>query len=550
MKSLYQRSRIPAAGAVLASVVLAATMLAAPGSGAGAASKAHTGGVMTIGIGTNPSSLNGNVNDNISIEPIERMYANSLFNVNGKNELVPELATSYKVSTDGMTYTMSLRHGVKWSDGKPFTSKDVAFTLNKFLAVNPLVSAALPQDVTNVKTKGKYQVVVTLKEPFAPFMVGLAASTVFVEPQHVYGNKTVLKDSQANDHPIGTGPYVVKQWVPDQKIVLVRNPHYWGTTKTKPIPYFKEVVADIVTNPQTMVDDLLNGTIDYISTSFLPFTSITTIKKQGCCRIVLVHGTPSYDIMFTNTARAPFNNPTVRKAVYMAITRKLLVKDTLSGHGLVPKAPIPSTYAQLYTPKITLLKQYPYDPTKAAQMLDKAGFPATNGERFGKAITLLYSSGTGTFATETAAFFKSALSKITINVNVVSQEITSWATQTFVKKDFTLSFIGFTSENDPSLGISRAFACQPTPTAEWTNASSFCTKKVTTLWHQAVLEATVSKRQHIFAEVQKIVDTKLPNYELGWRSAYVAVSKKVKNWKQELLRWGGSYNTTWTIAHF
>lgn len=551
MKSLTQRSRMPAVGAVLATVALVAALAVAPGSAAAKAkAKIHSGGVFTIGIATNPASLNANINDNISIEPIQRMYANSLFVLSGKNELVPSLALSYKLSNNGLTYTMNLRHGVKWQDGKPFTSKDVVFTLTKFLSLNPLVPSSLPKDVTSVKAVGKYKVVITLKEPFAPFMVGLAASTVYIEPQHVYGNSTVVKNNQANDHPIGTGPYMVKQWVPDQKVVLVRNPHYWGATKSKPIPYFKEVIADIITNPQTMVDDLLNGTIDYISTSFLPFTSITSVKSSSCCRIVLVHGTPSYDIMYTNTQRPPFNNVTVRRAIYMAITRKALIQDSLGGHGTLPLAPIPLTYAQLYTPKINLLKQYPYDPAKAAALLDKAGFPAKNGERFGKAITLLYSSGTGTFATETARIFKSQLAKITVNVNVVAEDLTSWATQTYVKKNFTLSFIGLTSENDPSLGIARAFACQPTPTAEFTNASGFCTKQVTTLFHQAVIAPTTPARQRAFAKVQKIIDSKLPSYELGWRSAYVAVSKKVKNWRVSLLSWGGSFNTTWSVAHF
>jgi len=549
MKSFIRCRRIPT---VVSLLVLVALVSATPGSVSGASSAAargHRGGTLTIAIATNPATLNGDVTDNISIEPIQRLYGNMLLVLNGKNQLVPSLATSYTESKSGLTYTINLRHGVKWQDGKPFTSKDVVFTFSKLLKLNPLVSAALVKDVTSSTAAGLYRVVVHLKEPYAPFMVGLAGGTMYIEPAHVYGNQTPLKDSTANDHPIGTGPFIVKQWIPNQKIILVRNPNYWGATKSKPLPYFDKVVADIITNPTTIIDDLLSGTIDYVPTSFLPQTAIKQVKQSPCCRAVLVHGTPAYDIMYTNTQRAPFNSQTVRQAVYMAITRKLIVQDALAGFGSPPVAPIPPAYTELYTKKINLTKQYPYNPSKAAKILDKAGFPVKNGERFGKSITLLYSSGTGTFASQTAKIVKANLAKITINVNLVAEDLTTWATATYVKKKFTLSFIGLTSENDPAFGIQRAFACQPAPTSEFTNASGFCTKTVTSLFHQAATVSTTAKRRELYAKVQKILDTKLPSYELGWRTTYVGISKKIQNYKASL-QWGGAFSTTWTESWF
>lgn len=547
MKSFVRYGRVATVSAILASFVVA---LAANTPGAGAAARAgHRGGTLTIAIATNPPTLNYNVTDDISITTVERLYSNYLFNLNGTNVLVPALATSYKESSNGLTYTIDLRHGVKWSDGVGFTSKDVVFTLDKFLPVNATVPSALAKDVTSVKAVGTYQVIVQLKTPYAPFMIGLTGATFFIEPAHLYGNQTVVKDSTANDHPIGTGPFIVKQWVPNQKIVLDRNPHYWGATKKNPLPYFSQVIVDIVTNPQTIVDDLLNGTVDYVSTSFLPFTSIGEVKTSSCCRAVLVHGTPAYDIMYTNTARPPFNNVTVRRAVYTAITKKSIVADALAGFGKLPVAPIPPQYKLLYTPKINLTKQYPYNPSKAAKMLNKAGFPVKNGERFGKSITLLYSTGTGTFASETAAIVKADLAKITIKVNLVAEDLTTWATATYVKKNFTLSFIGLTSENDPAFGIQRAFVCQPTPTSEFTNASGFCTQQVDTLFHQAVLASSTAARKRIYAHVETILDSKLPSYELGWRTTYVGISKKIKNYKVSL-QWGGAFNTTWSESWF
>jgi len=550
MRRFFGERRIPSLGLALTSLAVVACASIPPGSVAGASgsSKPHRGGTLTMAVGTTPASMNHDVTDNPTASNIQRMIENQLFNKNAKQELVPSLATGYKESKDGLTYTISLRHGIKWSDGTPFTSKDVVFTLEKFLPITPHVPQTLLTALTTIKSDGRYTVVIQLKQPYSPLMLMLGG-TFYILPQHLYGNQTVVKDNQANDHPVGTGPFILKKWIPNQKVVLVRNPNYWGATKKHPYPYFNSIVIDVITNPQTIVDDLLSGAVDYVPTTFLPTTSIKEIQHSSCCRAVAIHGEPGYDVMYTNTARAPFNNPVVRKAVYMAMTRKLILQDALSGFGSLPNAIIPSSFPSLYTPKINLTKQYPYDPAKAAKMLDQAGFPATNGERFGKAITLLYSSSTGELFVETGAIIKSELAKITINVNLIGEDLTSWATQTYVKKDFTLSIVGLTSRGDPSLGITRAFACQPTPTSEFTNASGYCTKTVTALFKQAVAAPTTAGRQRAYAKAQKLLDAALPSYMMYWRTTYVALSKRIQNWKVSL-RWGGAFTTTWSQSWF
>lgn len=551
VKSCLRYFRVPAGAVAVLAINLAVGSFAL-GNVAGATPTAHghRGGIFTTAIATNPPNLNHDLTTSLGSAMVERMCENQLFEENGKEEIVPSLATGFKLSQTGLTYTINLRHGVKWQDGVPFTSKDVVFTLVTVLKVSATIAQTLVKVVTSVKAAGTYTVDVHLKQRFAPFIV-LLAGTIYVLPKHLYGNQTPLKANTANDHPVGTGPYIMKQWIPDQKIVLVRNPHYWGATKSQPRPWFNEVVVQILTSPQTIFDGLLNGSLDYVATSFLPFTSIKQVMHSSCCRAVAIHGTPSFDIMYTNTASPPFNNATVRKAVYMAITRKLLIQDALGGFGALPYAAIPPTYAKLYTPKINLMKQYPFNPTKAAKMLDDAGYPVKNGERFGKSITLKYSTSTGTFAADTARFFKAALAKLTINVSLVSEDLTSWATQTYVKKSFTLSFIGLTSSNDPALGgIKGVFACQPTPTSEYTNASGYCNKTVTKYFNQAVTATSTAGRQKAYAKAFKIVDKALPSYELGWRKTYVGVSKKVQNWKVSLLQWGGSFQTTWSQSWF
>jgi len=474
------------------------------------------------------------------------MIQEMLFNLSGKTQLIPELATGYHVSKNGLTYKISLRHGVKWSDGVPVTSKDAVFTLTKVLPVDPVFSTTLKGAITSVTADGPYALTIKLKEPFSPLLTALSASVLFVEPAHQYGSQTPVKDTYANNHPLSDGPFMLKKWIPDDKLILVRNPHFWQATKAKPVPWFNKVVVDVITSPQTVVDDMLSGAVDYVPTSFLPTPAIKTLAHAACCRVVHIHDQPSYNIMYMNTTRPPFNNVTVRRAVLMAITRALIVKDADTGHARPAKANIPATFSKLYTPEVNLLKEYPYSPSKAAKLLDKAGFPVRNGERFGKAITLLYSTFTGTFANREASIIKAQLAKVTINVHLVSEDAQAELTDMFVKKNYTLSFINSLSGSDPAQGIVIDFQCEPNPTPVYTNATGFCTRHVTSLFHHAAVATSTASRQHFYAKAQKILDRMVPAVMLYWRETYVAISKRIENWKPSLLTTGGSFWTTWS----
>jgi peptide/nickel transport system substrate-binding protein len=508
----------------------------------------HHGGTLTIAIATDPVTLNYDVTDNPDDGTIQKLYDNGLVTENEKEEIEPSLASSWSVSPNGLDYTFNLRHDVKWQDGVPFTSADVVFTLQKFLPVAPGPGQTVVKNIARVYAKGLYTVVVVLKTRYDPFLTAMVDTNLMMEPKHIYGNKSVLADNQANDNPIGTGPFIFKKWIRGQKIIFVRNPHYWGATKNNPIPWISQVVVDEIPSPTTTVDGLLNGSIDFVPDSELPTTAIKQLMNSTCCRAVLVHDTPSFNIIFTNLARAPFNNLTVRRALYMAINRNVIMTDALSGYATPPLSPIPSTYAQLWDPSLNLMKQYPYDPAKAAQMLNQAGFPVKNGERFGRSLTLLYASGVTQGAAQTAAIVKAELAQINVNVNLVNEDLNTWAQRTYVQRNFDMSFIGYTSANDPAGGgITLSFECQPNRQVLYTNPSGYCNQTVDTLLTQAAEAPTTADRQHLYAEAQTIIDNDLPAYEVGWRTAYVGISQRIQNYQVQLSG-GGSFAADWAEA--
>jgi len=548
MKKVHPHRTLIAVAALSVLVAACSSIKAPSQNNPTAASTPRHGGTLTMAIATDPVTINEDVTDNPDTANIHKLYGNGLFTENGKEEILPSLATSWSVTPDGLTYTFNLRHDVKWQDGVPFTSADVVFTLKKFLPISPRGVTRITSDIASVSAQGPYTAVVKLKNKYDPFVTAMVDTNLMMEPAHIYGNKNVLTDSQANDNPIGTGPFIFKKWIRGQKIILVRNPHYWGATPSNPIPWISQVVVDEIPSPATTVDALLNGSIDYVPDSELPTTAIKQLMNSACCRAVLVQDTPSFNIIFTNTSRAPFNNLTVRRALYMAINRNVILQDALSGFGTPSLAPIPPTYAQLYDPSENLMTQYPYDPQKAAQLLNQAGYPVKNGQRFGRTLDLLYSSGVTQGAAQTAAIVKAEFAQINVNVNLVNEDLNTWAQRTYVQRNFDMSFIGYTSANDPAQGgITLSWACQPDLKVLYTNPSFYCNKTVDALFQQAVEAPTTAARQQAYAKAFKIVNSDLPAWPVGWRTAYVGVSKRVQNW-QAALSGGGSFATDWTAA--
>jgi peptide/nickel transport system substrate-binding protein len=538
-----RRERLVALGAATAAALALAACSTSPASSGGATSgggsAAHVGGTLTIGIATNPATLNQDFTDNQDNSTIDALVFDSLVYLNSAEVPEPDLATSWSVSNGGDTYTFQLRHGVKWSDGKPFSSADVVYTLKDVLKYNPLEPATLLTDIKSVSANGLYTVVVNLKAPYAPFVTAMAQSFDIL-PAHIYAGTNPLTNP-ANDKPVGTGPYIFQSWQQNKEIVMVRNPHYWGKG-----PYFDKVVLGIIPNQATEIDGMLSGELDFLPDSELPTTNIKQLNSASCCRTVLVHDTPSIALLFTNTARPPFNNVKVRQAVYTALNRNYIVQTAFSGYATPAIGPIPATYGQLYDPSANFLTAYPYNQAKAASMLNAAGFPVKNGTRF--TITFAYTDAIAG-AASTAAIVKAELAKININVNLVDEDLNTWAARTYTARNFDLSYITYTSQNDPALGIARTYVCQPDRSVLYSNPTGFCNSQVDADFAAGATASTAAGRQADYAKATAILEQQLPVYPLAFRGAYVAVSKKIMNW-QQALQGGGAFAVPWNNAWF
>jgi peptide/nickel transport system substrate-binding protein len=363
MRSWHRRVTAPA----LLLLILAATSMA--GCSANSTNGSKYGGSVTIVPSPN-GAFTRNFNPflaNSSRTGTQGMIYETLLLFNRlKGNATPWLASSYEWSTDATRLTFHLRQGVKWSDGQPFTSADVAFTLNLMHQFPAIDGNSLWTVIQSVNTPDASTVIITFKQPAVPMLWYIGGQT-YIVPKHIWQD---ISDPQteANPNPIGTGPFTLKSF-DSQLYVLGRNPHYWQPGK----PYIDELRYPAYTS-NTSADLLLSqGIVDWTGL-FTPNIDKTFVSRDP------VHNHywfPPSDVvmLYLNTAKAPFNQLAVRQAISAAIDREQIYKVAENGYDPVasPTGLVLPLNEQYLDPKYAHLS-FTLEPSKAVSILEKAGF--------------------------------------------------------------------------------------------------------------------------------------------------------------------------------
>jgi peptide/nickel transport system substrate-binding protein len=274
----------------------------------------------------------------------------------------PLLATAWS-NPDPNTWVFTLRQDVKFHDGSPFTADDVVHSYKRMRDDPTSQQRSTFANVDAIDAPDPYTVRLHTKEPDAALIFRL--NNRMITSKAVY--EKYGSGEEADKHPIGTGPWVFKEYVPGQRVVLEKNPNYWGTERKAT---FDELVVRFIKEPQAAVTGLLNGELDVIPN--IPPQLVDQVANSGRAHISSAPGTR---LMFLgmNSAYKPWDNVKLRQAVNYAIDREGIVKGILNGRASVLKTPIgPGMYA--YDPN--LQPQYAYDPAKAKQLLAEAGYPS------------------------------------------------------------------------------------------------------------------------------------------------------------------------------
>jgi peptide/nickel transport system substrate-binding protein len=288
---------------------------------------------------------------------------------------LPALATKQETSNGGTTVTYLLRSGVSWHDGQPFSADDVVFTFSLIKNEGLSQYAQWLVDMIDVKAVGPNKVVARFKKPQA-FDPGLA---IPILPQHIWKGKSsadIQKD--ANEPPIGTGPFTFSSWKRGESVAVARNDNFWG-----PPPGASNVIWVLYQNEDVMAQGLRGGDVDILTE--VPPTIWDGLQGDANLHLVSLPGFSFHHIGFNvSSSSKSGGNPllldrTVRQAMSLAVDRNQLVQLALAGHGKPGSVLLPPALGD-WQLQIPAAQQLNANPNKAKQLLDQAGYIDRNGD--------------------------------------------------------------------------------------------------------------------------------------------------------------------------
>jgi peptide/nickel transport system substrate-binding protein len=343
------------------------------------------------------------------------------------NKIVPSLADHWTISHDGKTYTFHLRPGIKFSNGRPVTAEDVAWTLNRF--GNPKINAIMAAVAGGFGTAtvvDSSTVRVQLKKPVAAFLYNISIWPAFVMPKNL-----VEKQGKAFfKHPVGSGPFMVKSFVKGSYITFARNPHYWESGK----PYLNSVRFNFVGDSNTRILALRAGNAQDIDV--VPFSQVKSLRADKNV-VVQTAKVPLFLGLWLNHLRAPLADLNVRKALQHAIDRTLINQQIFAGLGQIPNSVLMGF--SLDAPA-SVVKPYSYDVATAKALMARSKFPK------GFSTTLLYPAGSD-FYRQLGLALQQEFGAIGINVKLIEQDTATVTNAWFTRKfDMVFPFASFTSD--------------------------------------------------------------------------------------------------------
>jgi peptide/nickel transport system substrate-binding protein len=354
------------------------------------------GGILRAAIFAEPASLNPLLGTNTAENFLSSLVFDLLVTLDDQGNDIPDLASAVPtienggISRDGRTITYKLRHGVKWQDGKPFTSADVKFSWQTVMNPNNNVVERTGYDkVSSVDTPDPYTVVFHLKAPFAPFVdtvFGESDQPFRIVPQHVLGGYANINRVPFNQQPVGTGPFRVVRWYHGDHVELAANPLYF-----RGAPKLKKILVYTVPDGNTSAAELQSHGIDLILA--VTSSNFRNLRAVSSVRTMLVKQ-PSYAAAVFNTKHPPLDDVRVRQAIAYAIDEKRILDNLTYGTATLASADL----SDYYWAHDNALSGYPHDLAAAARLLDQAGWrrgPSGMRTKNGKTLSLQITIGAG-----------------------------------------------------------------------------------------------------------------------------------------------------------
>jgi peptide/nickel transport system substrate-binding protein len=334
----------------------------------------------------------------------------------------PQLAERWTISPDGLTYTFTLRAGVTFHDGAPFTSADVKFSLERAVAPDSTnAQKQLFEPIASIATPDPLTAVITLKRPTASFLYNMAwGDAVMMSPRSVATNR---------ENPVGTGPFRFESRTPGDRVVLAK---YAGHRNAAQVA-LNRVVFRFISDPQAQVAALRAGDVDAFA-NLGPAEAVDQFRRDNRFTVV-IGNTEGETILAINNSKAPFTDVRVRRAIAHAIDKQAVIEGAMSGTA----KPIGSHFSPNHPAYVDLTGTSPYNPAMARQLLQQAG--ASN-------LRLTLRLPPPAYARRSGEIIAAQLADVGITATIEALEFPRWLETVFRNADFDMTIIAHTEPMD------------------------------------------------------------------------------------------------------
>jgi peptide/nickel transport system substrate-binding protein len=317
---------------------------------------------------------------NVDIWVLTNLYDTLLQPTADGKGVNPGLATAYKVSDDGLSFTLTLRQGTKFSDGSPITADDVKWNLDRARNPKEGIWNFILDSIDSVEIKDPQTIALHLKHPDPTLAAGLATFNTAILPMKLFeATPGATEDDKAKafaEHPVGSGPFMFDSWQRGTQMVIKRNPYYWQMGEDgKPLPYLDEVDFPIIPDDATRILKLQAGEVD--GAELIPYARVHELQADPNLNMELF---PSTKVEFITMNVRPkltdgstniLADAKVRQALNYAIDKPALIKIVTFDVGKPTVSYMSSATPLVYDNG----PAYPYDPAKAKDLLKAAGIP-------------------------------------------------------------------------------------------------------------------------------------------------------------------------------
>jgi peptide/nickel transport system substrate-binding protein len=467
---------------------------------------------LRVALGSFPPSLTLGISSNPSIM-LNNQFTEPLVRANAEGQLVPALATSWK-AIDDTTWEFKLRRGVKYHDGEPFNAQTVKFAFDRIMDPKRTYGLRSRIDpVKSVEVVDEYTMRMKTSKPFP--LLPRSLTEVLMEPPPAYVNQ--VGEEGVVKKPVGTGPFKVLDFQPNQQLILEANPDYWDGR-----PKVDRLVIRNIKDPSTRVSALQAGEVHIIDQ--VPVHLVKTLDTAKY-KVLPRKVSAGLVLTFNLLEEGPLRNLKVRQAIDYAIDRKALFNSLFQGYGAILDGQLPTKGSVGYDP---LLKATPYDPEKAKKLLAEAGY--------GNGLSLVLNGPAGKYVNDREMILAIAaqLKKVGIDVKPNIMEFAVWADGIYKTpkplKDFYL--VGWYNLGDAELAL--IWYDKSSPAVLWEN------NEFETVFSKARVTVNSADREALLRKASEIMNRELPATPLFQLFQLYGVDKRVVGWvprSDELIGW-------------